>query len=335
MTVRVGVIGYGYWGPNLLRNLCETDDVEVSWCCELQTDRRDEVRKRYPNIQLTRDVKDLLGDTQLNAVVIATPVATHFELTKRALEHDKSVLVTKPMTRTVAESEELVELAQRKGLVLMVDHTFLYTGAVRKAKELLEAGELGDLYYFDSVRVNLGLFQHDVDVIWDLAPHDFSILLYLLPERPRYASAVGADHTGAGVADMAYITVQFESNLIAHFHVNWLSPVKVRQILIGGSRRMLVYNDMHPSERVRVYDRGVKITTQDGIYKTLVDYRTGDMWAPKIESREALSLECAHFADCVRFNKVPSTDGVAGLEVVRLLEAASTSLAKGGIKIAL
>jgi predicted dehydrogenase len=333
MTVRVGVIGYGYWGPNLVRNLYETNDVEVTWCCDVRPERRALVKKRYPEIRVTEKVTDLFKDQKLNAVVIATPVALHHPLAKQALQNGKSVLVEKPMTRSVAEGEELVELAERNGLVLMVDHTFIYTGAVRKTKEMIDAGELGELYYFDSVRVNLGIFQHDVDVIWDLAPHDLSILTHLVPERPKYASAVGADHTGGGSVDMAYVTVQFESNLIAHFHVNWLSPVKVRQILIGGSRRMLVYNDMEPSEKLRVYDRGVKVTTQEGIYRTLVDYRTGDMWAPKLELREALSVECEHFADCVRFNKVPLSDGHAGLQVVRLLEAAGKSLGSDGKKM--
>jgi predicted dehydrogenase len=333
MTVRVGVIGYGYWGPNLVRNLYETNDVEVTWCCDVRPDRHELVKKRYPEIRVTENVTDLFKDPKLNAVVIATPVALHHTLAKQALQNGKSVLVEKPMTRSVAESEELVELAERNGLVLMVDHTFIYTGAVRKTKEMMDAGELGELYYFDSVRVNLGIFQHDVDVIWDLAPHDLSILTHVVQERPKYASAVGADHTGGGSVDMAYVTVQFESSLIAHFHVNWLSPVKVRQILIGGSRRMLVYNDMEPSEKLRVYDRGVKVTAQEGIYRTLVDYRTGDMWAPKLELREALSAECEHFADCVRFNKVPLSDGHAGLQVVRLLEAASKSLGSDGKKM--
>jgi predicted dehydrogenase len=330
MTVRVGVIGYGYWGPNLVRNLNETNGVEVTWCCDVRADRRELVKKRYPEMRVTENAAELFKDANLKAVVIATPVAMHHTLAKQALESGKSVLVEKPMTRSVAEGEELVALAERNGLVLMVDHTFIYTGAVRKTKEMMEAGELGELYYFDSVRVNLGIFQHDVDVIWDLAPHDLAILTNLVQERPKYASAVGADHTGGGSVDMAYVTVHFESNLIAHIHVNWLSPVKVRQILIGGSRRMLMYNDMEPSEKVRVYDRGVKVTTQEGIYKTLVDYRTGDMWAPKLELREALSVECEHFADCVRLKKTPLSDGHAGLQVVRLLEAASKSLGADG-----
>lgn len=333
--MKVGIIGYGYWGPNLLRNMTQLDDIQVAWCAELRPERRASVKKQYPAINVTERACDIFDDPSVNAVVIATPVSTHFSLAKQALEKGKHVLVEKPMTHTVAEGEELVELAQTKGLVLMVDHTFVYTGAVRRIKEIVDVGELGDLYYFDSVRVNLGLFQHDIDVLWDLAPHDLSILIYLMKEPPKYVSAVGSDHVGAGFADLAYMVVQFENNFIAHFHVNWLSPVKIRQILIGGSRRMLVYNDMEPSEKVRVYDRGVRVTAQESIYKTLIDYRTGDMWAPKLEMREALSIECEHFADCVRFNKVPQTDGSAGLLVVRLLEAAGKSVAAHGKRIAL
>jgi predicted dehydrogenase len=239
------------------------------------------------------------------------------------------------MTRSVAEGAELIELAENNGLVLMVDHTFIYTGAVRRMKELIDQGELGDLYYFDSVRVNLGIFQHDVDVVWDLAPHDLSILTHLIPAAPTHVSAIGADHVGNGHANIAYITVFFESSFIAHFHVNWLSPVKVRQILIGGDRKMLVYDDMEPSEKVRVYDTGIEVTTRDGIYATLVDYRTGDMWAPKLEFGEALAVECAHFVDCVRSKKVPLSNGQAGLTVVRVLEAASRSLAANGERVAL
>ena len=279
---------------------------------------------------MTEDSSAILDDPEIDAVVIATPVSTHYELAKRALEQGKHVLVEKPITRTSAEAEELIELAAARDLVLMVDHTFIYTGAVRKMKELIETGELGELYYFDSVRVNLGVFQHDADVLWDLAPHDLSILTHLIPKPPNYVSAVGVDHIGTGYADMAYLTVYFENSFLAHVHVNWLSPVKVRQILIGGDRRMLVYDDTEPSEKVRVYDSGIKVTTQEGIYARLVDYRTGDMWAPKLELREALSTECAHFVDCVRLKKMPVSGGAAGLLVVRMLEAASKSLASRG-----
>lgn len=335
INVKLGLIGYGYWGPNLLRNFSETDGVEVKWCADVQLNRLTAARKRHPATKMTQDAQDILDDPEVTAVVIATPVTTHFSLAKRALEANKHVLIEKPMTRTVAESEELIAIAEKRGLVLMVDHTFIYTGAVRKIKELIDVGELGSLYYYDSVRVNLGLFQHDIDVLWDLAPHDLSILTFLVPQAPRSVSATGADHTGSGIVDVAYMTVHFDNNFIAHFHVNWLSPVKIRQNLIGGSRRMLVYDDMEPSEKVRVYDRGIQVSSQEGIYKALVDYRMGDMWSPKLDLREALSLECEHFLDCVRFNKVPRSDGKAGLTVVKILEAASYSMANNAICVPL
>jgi predicted dehydrogenase len=332
--MKIGVIGYGYWGPNLLRNFAEVDGVEVRWCADTRPDRQALAKRRYPLINVSADPADILKDAAVDAVVVATPVFTHHALVRQALQAGKHVLVEKPMARTVVEGEELRNLAEQKGLVLMVDHTFIYTGAVRKMKEMIDVGELGDLHYFDSVRVNLGLFQHDVDVIWDLAPHDLSILSYLVHDRPKYISAIGADHMGSGHSDIAYLSLHFENQFVAHFHVNWLSPVKIRRILIGGSRRMLVYDDTEPSEKVRVYDRGVRITTEEGIYSTLIDYRTGDMWAPKLELREALAVECEHFLDCVRFKKMPVSNAAAGIEVVRLLEAAGQSLAHGGVRVA-
>ncbi len=335
MDIRVGIIGYGYWGPNLVRNLLATEGVEVVYCAEQRPDRRELAARQYPTLKVVEDSDRIIDDGDVDAVVVTTPVTTHHHLAKRALEAGKHVLVSKPITRSVAEAEELVELAERRGLVLMVDHTFVYTGAVRQIKELVDAGEFGDLYYFDSVRVNLGIFQHDIDVVWDLAPHDLSILTHLVPATPKGVSAVGADHVGSGFADMAYITVYYDNGFMAHTHVNWLSPVKVRQILIGGTRRMLVYDDTEPSEKVKVYDSGIKVTTQEGIYATLVDYRTGDMWAPKLELREALSVECAHFVDCIRFKRVPFTSGAAGVQVVKLLEAASQSLAAEGRRVSL
>ena len=333
MTIRVGVVGYGYWGPNLVRNLMETDGAVVVACADVRPDRRALLKRRYPAIRAADDASALIDDPEIDAIVIATPVSAHHELARRALEQGKHVLVEKPMTRSAAEAEELIRLAEANDRVLMVDHTFIYTGAVRKTKELISNGELGELYYFDSVRVNLGIFQHDSDVLWDLAPHDLSILTHLISSPPRYVSAVGVDHVGTGLSDMVYLTVFFENSFLAHVHVNWLSPVKVRQILLGGDRRMLVYDDTEPSEKVRVYDSGIKVTTQEGIYATLVDYRTGDMWAPKLELREALSAECEHFVDCIRLRKKPITDGEAGLVVVKLLEAASKSLADDGARV--
>jgi len=332
--MRIGIVGYGYWGPNLMRNFAERDGVELRWCADVRPERRALAKKRHPLVNVTANAADVFEDAAVDAVVIATPLASHHALARQALERGKHVLVEKPMTQTAAESEELCQLAQKNGRVLMVDHTFIYTGAVRRIREILDVGELGDLHYFDSVRVNLGLFQHGSDVLWDLAAHDLSILTYLVQEAPTHVSAIGADHTGSGFSDIAYVTLHYASSFIAHFHVNWLSPVKVRQILIGGSRRMLVYDDMEASEKVRVYDRGVRVTTEETLHRTLVDYRTGDMWAPKLEFREALSVECEHFVECVRFGRVPWSSGAAGLLVVRLLEAASRSLAASGARVA-
>jgi predicted dehydrogenase len=334
-AMKTGLIGYGYWGPNLLRNLSEIDGLEVAWCADRSPQRLKLVERRYPGVRLTPDAAEVFNDPTVEAVVIATPVGTHYPLAKEALEKGKHVFVEKPMTRTSAEAKELIALAASQNRVLMVDHTFIYTGAVRKIKEMIVAGDLGDLYYFDSVRVNLGLFQHDVDVLWDLAPHDLSILIHLIPEKPKFVSAAATKHTPSGLVDVAYMTVHFENDLMAHFHVNWLSPVKVRQILIGGKRRMVVYNDMEPTEKVKVYDRGVSVTTQEGIYNTLIDYRTGDIWAPKLETTEALAVECRHFLECIKTGRPPMSSGAAGLQIVRLLEAATESLAADGARIAL
>ncbi len=331
--MKIGVIGYGYWGPNLVRNFTEIEGVDVACCAEQREERRALFARRYPFARAVASPDDLLDDPSIEAVAIATPVSTHHCLARAALLRGKHVLVEKPMTRTVQEADDLVALADKQGLVLMVDHTFIYTGAVRKMKEIVANGDLGDLYYLDSVRINLGLFQHDVDVISDLAPHDLSILTHLVAERPRFVSAIGADHTGSGFADVAYMTVQFANSFLAHLHVNWLSPVKIRQMVIGGTRRMVVYNDMEPTEKLRIYDAGVTVSTQEGIYQTLVDYRTGDVWAPKIDNREALAVECRHFLECVRCRKTPVTSARDGLAVVRLLDAAARSLEHGGARV--
>jgi predicted dehydrogenase len=333
--MKIGIIGYGYWGPNLVRNFMETADVEVVWSADAKADRRALAKRRYPSLKVTDSADEVIEDPELSAVVIATPISTHYELGRKALEAGKHVLLEKPLARTVYEAEQLAKLAEEQQRVLMVDHTFIYTGAVSRMKQIIDVGELGDLYYFDSVRVNLGLFQSDADVLWDLAPHDLSIFNYLIPAQPRSISALGADHMGSGLADMAYLTVTFENDFIAHFHVNWLSPVKVRRIMIGGDRRMMVYDDMEPSEKVRVYDQGVAVTTQEGMYRTLIDYRTGDMWAPKLDLREALAVECAHFVECVRLNRLPRTDAASGIAIVRLLEAATESMAAKGQAIML
>jgi predicted dehydrogenase len=328
--INLGFIGYGYWGPNLVRNFYATKDAKVVKVCDLRKERLGIVETSYPAVKATNDYKDLMKDTQIDAMVISTPVSTHFPLAWEALENDKHVLLEKPMTATVKESEKLIELAEKKKKMLMVDHTFLYTGAVRKMKQLVEQGELGEIYYFDSVRVNLGLFQHDVNVIWDLAPHDFSIMDYLLQKDPEMVSATGVCHLG-DLENIAYVTVQYPQRLLAHFHVNWLAPVKVRTTLIGGSKKMILYDDTEPSEKIKIYDSGVTyIEKAEDVYQMLVQYRTGDMLAPKLDSTEALKLVCKEFVDSVSQNRKPLTDGEAGLRVVRLLEAATESMKNNG-----
>ncbi|NIN00137.1 MAG: Gfo/Idh/MocA family oxidoreductase [candidate division Zixibacteria bacterium] len=328
--INVGVIGYGYWGPNMVRNFYANKDARVVKVCDLSKDRLALVERGYPTIKTTTDYKELAKDREIDAVVIATPVSNHFPAAQEALENDKHVLLEKPMTATVEESEKLIELAEKKNKKLMVDHTFLYTGAVRKMKELVESGELGDLYYFDSVRVNLGLFQHDVNVIWDLAPHDFSIMDFLLQKDPEMVSAVGVCHLG-DLENMAYITVQYPGNLLGHIHVNWLAPAKVRTTLIGGTKKMIIYDDTEPSEKVKIYDKGVSYhEKREDVYQMLVQYRSGDMLAPKLETTEALRLVSEEFTDCISENRKPLTDGVAGLRVVKLLQSATESMKQKG-----
>jgi predicted dehydrogenase len=272
---------------------------------------------------------DVISSPHIDAVAIVTPVWTHFELAKAALLHGKHVFVEKPFTSRSTEAEELIEIAARKNLSIMVDHTFLFTGAVRKIRQLIDDNTLGNLYYYDSMRVNLGLFQHDVSVIWDLAPHDLSIMDYLIKEQPQAVVATGQKHLN-GVEDVAFITVYFPQNIIAHINVNWLSPVKVRTTLIGGEKKMLVWNDLEADEKIKVYDKGVHIKSQENVYELLISYRSGDMWAPQLEQVEALKLELAHFIDCISHKKAPVNDGMAGLRVVRMLEAAHRSVEKRG-----
>jgi predicted dehydrogenase len=329
----VAVVGCGYWGPNLIRNFFETTHCRVQAICDSSTAQLKKMSLRYPSVALTPDYDDLLADPAVEAVAIATPVETHFDLARRALLAGKHVLIEKPMTSSSAEAELLIDLAQQRGLVLMVDFTFIYTGAVRRIKQLIDTQELGRLYYYDSVRVNLGLIQRDVSVIWDLAVHDLSMMNYLIPQRPVSIAARTASHLPNGLADVAYITVGFEDDLLAHFHVNWLSPVKVRQVLVGGDRRMVLYDDIEPTEKVKVYDRGIHWAEADPSETrraALVGYRLGDMWAPVLDQSEALHNECAHFIRCVRSGETPTTDGISGLTVVRQLEAAERSACHDG-----
>jgi len=323
--VRVGVIGYGYWGPNVVRNLYTLDSARVVAICDRSPEAQKRARRAYPCGEVTSDATEVLRSPDIDAVAIITPVWTHFELAKAALENGKHVFVEKPFTATSEQAEVLIELAEKRNLKIMVDHTFLFTGAVKKIRQLVDQGELGDLYYYDSMRVNLGLFQHDIDVIWDLAPHDLSIMDYLIQDEPEAIVATGEKHLN-GYADVAFITVYFPRKMIAHVNVNWLSPVKVRTTLIGGEKKMVVWNDLEADEKIKVYDKGVNIASAEGVYQLLVSYRSGDMWAPKIEQTEALKVELAYFMDCIEKNETPFNDGVAGLRVVKMLEAAGESL---------
>ena len=332
--IHIGVIGYGYWGPNIVRNLRGLEGCEVGGVCDLSPAALKRVAQAHPGVPVTTDPTELLTSTEIDAIAVVTPVSTHFDLAKAALENGKHVFVEKPFTSTTHQAEELIELAERKKLTIMVDHTFLFTGAVRKIRELLDDGVLGDLYYYDSTRVNLGLFQHDVSVVWDLAPHDLAIMDFLIRAKPDAVIATGETHLN-GLVDVAYLTIYFPGNTIAHINVNWLSPVKIRTTLIGGEKKMLVWNDLEADEKIKVYDKGVHVQNGHGLYDLLVSYRAGDMWAPRVEQSEALKVELDYFIDCVTKNQTPVNDGVAGCRVVRLLEAADQSLSARGKAIQL
>jgi predicted dehydrogenase len=330
-NVNIGVIGYGYWGPNLVRNFSEIPQATVRMVSDFKPELLAKVQARYPTIQVTTDCQDIFSDPKIDAVVIATPVSTHFDLALAALKAGKHVLVEKPMTVSTEEALRLMDEAERRNRVLMVDHTFVYTGAVRKMQELVASGELGSIYYYDSVRVNLGLFQHDINVLWDLAVHDLSIMNYVLQAKPYAVSATGMSHVPGGLENISYLTLFFENSLIAHIHVNWLAPVKVRRTLIGGSQKMIVFDDLEPSEKVKVYDSGITINGKpESVYQMLIGYRTGDMWAPKLDMTEALRAEGMHFIQCIQNSDRPITDGAAGLQVVKILEAATQSMKNQG-----
>ncbi len=328
--IRVGVVGYGYWGPNIVRNLRGLDGSRVDMVCDKSPASVERVRRAYADVATTTEPMDVIKCPSLDAVAIITPVWTHYELAKAALENGKHVFVEKPFTSTSAQAEELIELAAKKNLTIMVDHTFLYTGAVRKIDSLITEGTLGDLYYYDSTRVNLGLFQHDINVIWDLAPHDLSIMDYLIKEKPEAVSATGQAHFSSGLEDVAFITVYFPKNIIAHINVNWISPVKIRTTLIGGEKKMLVWNDLEADEKIKVYDKGVDMTQRESVYQLLVSYRSGDMFAPRLPGGEALTMELKQFVDCINHGKSSINDGHAGLRIVKMLEAAQQSIKKRG-----
>jgi predicted dehydrogenase len=333
--IRIGILGYGYWGPNLARNFRRSSACALTRIADLDPRRLQAAQRDWPGVDVSTSVEDVTHAPDIDAVVIATPIHTHYELALDALRHEKHVLVEKPMADSAAHCERLIEEAARRNLVLMVDHTFLYTEAVRWMRAFVEAGNLGDLYYFDSARTNLGLFQRDASVIWDLAPHDLSILNAVTGRPVRGVSATGSCHAGSRVPNIAYLSLDLGDGIIAHFHVNWLSPVKVRRTTLAGSKKMVVYDDMETSEKIKVYDSGVSIRHQDadGQYRLLVDYRTGDMCSPALAQREALQVEVEHFAQCIAGKEIPLADGEAGLAVVRILEAAQCSLQRNGARI--
>ena len=326
--IRIGIIGYGYWGPVVARNFQATDGCQLVSVCDAKPAAQERARKALPGIRVTGDVSEIVRSPDIDAVAVITPVWTHFEFAKAALENGKHVFVEKPFTASSSEASQLIDLAAARKLQIMVDHTFLFTGAVRKIRQLINQGVLGKLFYYDSSRVNLGLFQHDVNVVWDLAPHDLAIMNYLIDAEPESVSATGQCHLN-GLEDMAYLSVYFPS-MLAHISVNWLSPVKVRTTLLGGEKKMVVWNDMEADEKVKVYDKGVEITNGQGVYDLLVSYRSGDMWAPKVDQTEALKVEAKYFVECIEKNETPFNDGIAGLRVVRLLEAAAQSLKNRG-----
>jgi len=324
-----GVIGYGYWGPNIVRNLAGLEGSNVVAIADTSPAARKRAHKAYPGINVLSSPTDVITSPDIDAIAVITPVWSHFELAKAALENGKHVFVEKPFTSNAVQAEELINLAEQKNLTIMVDHTFLFTSSVRKISQLIDDGSIGKLYYYDSTRVNLGIFQHDINVLWDLAAHDLAIMDHLIKARPQAISATGESHVN-GCEDVAYLTLYFPDRIIAHINVNWLSPVKVRTTLIGGEKRMLVWNDLEPDEKVKVYDKGVKVTNREGVYDLLVNYRSGDMWAPHLEQSEALHQELSYFVNCISNDEKPINDGCAGLRVVKMLEAASQSLSQRG-----
>lgn len=331
--IGIGVIGCGYWGPNVIRNFAVLEDAEMRSIFDLDPRRMEPQLRRYPALRPAGDVAEILDDPGIDAVAICTPVASHYELARAALEAGKHVMLEKPMTHSVETAEALVELADSRGLMLHVDHTFVYTGAVQKIHSIIESGEMGDLLYLDSVRINLGLFQSDVNVVWDLAPHDVSIMVHLIDRDPLWVSAIGSAHYGT-LESQAYVTIKYPGSLIAHLHVNWLAPVKLRSTVIGGSKRMIVYDDLEPSEKLRIYDKGVTLSNdRRRRQQALVDYRIGDMFSPYIDKTEPLEQACRTFLDAIARGRPSLTDGRAGLAVVRVLEAAQRSILKEGERI--
>lgn len=331
--IKIGIIGYGYWGPNLVRNFSLVDDCSVKVVSDLREDRLYSLKKQYPNILTTSSGDEVIKSKNIDAVVIATPVASHFDLAFRALSHGKHVLIEKPMTTSVSDAEKLIALAKKKKKTLMVDHTFLYTGAVQKIKSLIDKKELGNINYFDSTRINLGLFQKDVNVLWDLAPHDISIFSYLINKNPLSVQAIGVSHLKNGIEDIAYLTIRCRSGLIAHFNCSWVSPVKIRMMLIGATKKMIVYDDMEPTEKVKIYDSGYVLKTDEDKRKILIDYRIGDIFVPKVEMKEALLEMAKDFINSINSGNSPISSGDIGLRVVKILELSQKSIKHHGKEI--
>jgi predicted dehydrogenase len=335
--INIALVGYGYWGPNLARVFSSQKDCKLVSICEKTKDRAELAALHFPNAKVTERYQDLLNDPSIHLILIATPVSSHFQLAKDAILAGKDVFVEKPLTHSISEATELVQLAETHKRILAVDHTFIYTGAIQEIKRLLDTGSLGEILYFDSVRINLGLFQHDVNVVYDLAAHDLAILFHLIQASPIAIQAMGACHSGNDIENIGYIHLEFPNNFVAHLHLNWLAPVKIRRTLIGGTKKMIVYDDMEPSEKVKVYDKGIVLKEGDthSLHKVLVDYRTGDMIAPKLPHKEALVTEAEHVVSCVKNRTKPLTDGIAGLRVVQVLESSQISIKNKGMRIEL
>ena len=332
--INIAVIGFGYWGPNLARNFNNSSKLNLVAICDFASDRLEVAKKIFPHVKLTNDLDEIFHDSSIDAIAIATPVSTHFELAKNALESGRHIWVEKPLVESSDRAKILIDLADKNNKILFVDHTFIYTGAVRKIKELVDNNFLGDLIYYDSIRVNLGLFQYDIDVIWDLAPHDIAIMDHIMPFKKLAVSATGANFFSNGNIPKAVLTIFMENNRVGHINVSWISPVKIRQTLIGGTSKMILYDDTEPSEKIRIYDKGVDIVeTKEELYKIKVQYRVGDMWAPKLQNTEALKVATEHFSECIEKSLTPVTDGNAGLEVVKILEASKRSLAQNGAPV--
>ena len=331
--INVAIIGYGYWGPNLMRNFNSNANCHVNFLVDSRLERLDLAKRTYPNLEISQNFDEVISSNEFHAVVIATPVYTHFALAKKALEKGKHVLLEKPMTATVAEAEELIRIAKDQGLTLMVDHTFLYTNSIQKIKSLVQKGDLGHLQYFDSTRINLGLIQQDVNVLWDLAPHDISILSYLVDKKPISVQAVGVSHIHNGIENIAYMNVNYAENFMAHFHCSWSSPVKVRNIMIGGDKKMVVYNDNEPTEKIKIYDTGYSVQNDEDKRRVLIDYRIGDIYVPKIENNEALGIMVKDFISSIDQKTTPISNFESGLTCIKILEASQKSIKNKGIEI--